>query len=396
MKKVLLIGIGGVYNYGCEAILRGTEAILRSKWPDVEIVYATPRLEDDRKRLEGCNLTFVPRRISRYSPANITRKLLSLIGIRWQPCLEDFTLLKGVDGVFSIGGDIFTLRSDGSYNSSLAKFGMAAEERGVPYILWGASVGPFTAKPKAEEFFKSHFSKITQIVARERDTVEYLSSIDIISNVTLFPDPAFFVAPEIVKEKKIYGKKLTIGINLSPLSIKYSGLSPEAAISNQALFIERLVAAFDADIKLIPHVVCDFKEEDDDLRYLRKVWQRVSETVRTSVQVLETDPGFIGVKRVLVQCDLVIAARMHCAINAMASYVPTILLAYSQKAKGMADFIYGDRSMVIDLNKIISRDAYNIVQDGINNNHSLVGKLTNRMAEIRELSKSNLVKDVNL
>jgi hypothetical protein len=27
--RILLIGIGGVYNYGCEAIVRGTEAIVR-------------------------------------------------------------------------------------------------------------------------------------------------------------------------------------------------------------------------------------------------------------------------------------------------------------------------------------------------------------------------------
>ena len=41
MRNVLLIGIGGVYNYGCEAIVRGTVNILKSINPEVKISYAS-------------------------------------------------------------------------------------------------------------------------------------------------------------------------------------------------------------------------------------------------------------------------------------------------------------------------------------------------------------------
>ena len=51
MRNVLLIGIGGVYNYGCEAIVRGTVNILKSINPEVKISYASYNYEDDVQRL---------------------------------------------------------------------------------------------------------------------------------------------------------------------------------------------------------------------------------------------------------------------------------------------------------------------------------------------------------
>ena len=59
MKKVLLIGIGGVYNYGCEAIIRGTVDILKTIDSTIEVYYASYNYEDDVKRLEGCDVKVI-------------------------------------------------------------------------------------------------------------------------------------------------------------------------------------------------------------------------------------------------------------------------------------------------------------------------------------------------
>lgn len=382
MKRILLIGIGGVYNYGCEAIVRGTVKILRSKWPDCEIAYATPRVEDDRRRLAGCDVTIVHRRFNRYSGKNILRKLLSYFGCRWQPCLEDLSLLKNIDAVYSIGGDIFTLSPTGSYNASLAKFGTIAERKKIPYVLWGASVGPFTANPKAERFFKRHLSQISGIVAREQETVNYLASIGISSNVTLRPDPAFFVAPEIHTDNDKPKTRPVIGINLSPLSVSYTGLSQKEAIASQAHSIARLITECNADVMLIPHVVCSFNEGDDDLRYLQNIKQEIPFPINKHVQIIVDDPGFIGIKKYLIQCDFVIAARMHCAINAMATFAPAIIVYYSQKAKGMADFVYENREWLIEVNDFCSDRLVLMAKTMLKNHKSISAKLKNKMENI--------------
>lgn len=50
-----------------------------------------------------------------------------------------------------------------------------------------------------------------------------------------------------------------------------------------------------------------------------------------------------------MRCDFVIAARMHCAVNAVSTGVPALFLAYSEKAKGMAEYVYGSNEPVIPL-----------------------------------------------
>lgn len=385
MKRILLIGIGGVYNYGCEAIIRGTEAILRSRWSDIEIVYASPRPKDDRKRLSGCQVQIIPRIINRYSATNITRKALSIAGIGWHPCQDSLSLLDGIDAVFSIGGDIYTLDANKGFNTALPVFGNISEQRGIPYILWCASVGPFTANRKATDFYKKHLGSITKIVAREQDTVDYLASIGIVDNVISLADPAFSVAPEITRSSKPENRQLTIGINLSPLSTQYCGLSVADAIKSQARSIERIIREYDAKISLLPHVVCDFNPSDNDLSYLRSVKQEIAEPLRTNVHLIESDPGFIGIKKVLVECDLVIAARMHCAINAITAHVPTLLLSYSQKAMGMSEFVYGDRSMVMELRDFNERTVLESIRRIIDRREVIAKELEARVKIIQGL-----------
>lgn len=351
----LLIGIGGVYNYGCEAIVRGTEAIIRRKWPEARIVYASCRPEDDKQRLDGSGVEIINRRLKgRYSMRNIIRKLNSYAGIVWKPMLDSTKLLNGVDAILSIGGDIYTLGSNCEYIASLPKFGDLAESRGIPYMLWGASVGPFNDNPQAKKFFKKHLGKISMISAREKDTVDYLASIGIIDNVVPCADPAFLVAPEIIRTSSTVNDNLTIGLNLSPLSAEHLGISLDNAITIQAQMIEKLVEKFEAHVLLVPHVICDFAEGDDDLRYMERIMKKISTKYQGQVSLLDTDLGFIGTKEQLIKCDLIIAARMHCAINATAAHVPTLLLAYSQKAQGMAEYIYGHRKWVLSLDDFCS------------------------------------------
>ena len=72
MGKVLLIGILGTYNYGCEAIVRGTTKILKEKFPDIIIDYASYNYEDDVNRLKDCDINILKRnRRNKFNHKNI-------------------------------------------------------------------------------------------------------------------------------------------------------------------------------------------------------------------------------------------------------------------------------------------------------------------------------------
>lgn len=149
--------------------------------------------------------------------------------------------------------------------------------------------------------------------------------------------------------------------------------------------IEGLIKAFNARIVLIPHVVTDFNEGDDDLRYLRRVKRAIASEHQDALSLLEADPGFVGAKKELVKCDLVIAARMHCAINALAAHVPTILVYYSRKADGMCQYVYGDSNWVIPLSEFATRGVLeNKVRSMKNQETKIRDYLEKRIPEIQQ------------
>lgn len=49
-----MFGMYGLYNYGCEAIARGTYELLKQSWPDSKIILYTANTNKDREIL--CDL----------------------------------------------------------------------------------------------------------------------------------------------------------------------------------------------------------------------------------------------------------------------------------------------------------------------------------------------------
>ena len=359
MKKILLIGIGGVYNYGCEAIIRGTTNIIHQNIPDATIDYASYRVEDDKRRLEGCNIRIITRPFKRYSLKNIFRKLLTLAGIYIS--YDSYSLIKDYNAVFSVGGDIYTLSPDGEIPYSLMKFGEMCVKKGIPYILWCCSIGPFGNNNYALKEMQKHLSNISLIVAREEITIDFLKKIGNQNNVVFAPDPAFYVAPEIRKHLFSNNRIKKIAINLSPLSVEYLKMRSYEAIDIQTRTITTIIDEFNADILLVPHVICDFNEKDDDYRYLENIKSNIPLSYRDRVSIVQKNIGYINTKKELISCDIAIAARMHCAINAVTAGIPTLFLSYSDKAKGMAKFIYGDYLYAIGLNDFFELKHYEIL-----------------------------------
>ena len=142
-------------------------------------------------------------------------------------------------------------------------------------------------------------------------------------------------------------ESITVGINLSPLSALYHYDSLETAVKKQAEAICGLVEELHCKLLFIPHVLST-SLNDNDLCYLEQIASRVKNAGH-SVTMVSSDPGFIGLKSDLARCNFVIAARMHCAINAITMNVPTIFLSYSEKAKGMAEYVYGTSHGVFSL-----------------------------------------------
>ena len=350
-----LEGIDGVYNYGCEAIVRGTVRILKSGWPDCRILYASRRPAEDRKALEDVNLEFVGTSANISFAKRLVNKGLRVTGVPFRMRVRRYyDWLEDVDCVLSIGGDMFTLSPEAE---SAREF--AAPERarhimdsGKPLVLWGASVGPFEANPRAVRVYSEVLKRMSLIAARGRLTVDYLAQLGIVRSVRLVADPAFVMDADdsaSAEYGEAGGSRRVLGVNLSPLSVHFvdERKGRRSIPETQADVLVRLLEDRDIDILLIPHVICPWREVDDDYGYLRDIQTRIGDRFGSRVRLLPPDMGAPRTKGIISRCHALVAARMHCAIAGLSTGVPTLLLSYSRKALGMSDYVYGDQDRVL-------------------------------------------------
>lgn len=385
MGKILLIGVRGTYNYGCEAIIRGTVDLLEKNLPNAQVYYASYSYKDDIKRLHGCKVHLINR--NQMFARRLVRKALSILGIKYNMPYDNLSWVKkyNFDAVFSIGGDIYTLDARKNYDPALPVLCEKLQSSGLKYILWGASIGPFTGNKEAEDFFKKHLEKADLIVCREENSQKYLGSLGIEKNVVLAPDPAFSVpdrSSETGKTNKSY-----IGVNLSPLSSAYFYKNIEDAAVGQARILVNMIERYDTDILLLPHVLSPTDLNDNDLLFLKKVRENIPEEYKDKVTLIETDPGFIGIKAYIKQCKTVVAARMHCAINALSCGVPAVFLSYSEKSKGISKYAYGTDKYAIELSDAANLNGLDLLDMPEIKTTFSTDRKTNALDEIRDLLK---------
>ena len=152
--------------------------------------------------------------------------------------------------------------------------------------------------------------------------------------IKLCPDPAFSLG---MKEKDFSGlftDKEVVGINVSPL-IQESESRSGITLDNYSELIRYILETTDYNVALIPHVVWERNNDRQPLKYLY-------ETFKNSGRVFMVQDGTCEeLKYCISKCKLFIGARTHATIAAYSTCVPTLVVGYSVKARGIAKDIFG-------------------------------------------------------
>jgi len=397
---VFLYGINGVYNYGCEATVRSIACQFKKKYPNCTVVYKSFNFESDKIALADCQDVVVSpikrKTFSAFRKSLIGRGIAFLrrkLGIaKPDEYLNiDTEWLKECDVLVIIGGDIFNLMStqehqNAKYNNDRIWVSKVAKANDAKVLLWGISAGPFESNPKAKRIVIDYFiNDVDLLIVREEKTRDYLMKNGV-TKIVLRADPAFFMK---TKSECNYSPNniRSVGINLSPLANRYLGIdhSYEEWVEVWTERIEQILnfSGFRKAI-LLPHVVKNDDLIDDDLSYLQKIQRELTKDGYDS-EIVSSNPGFMGIKTNIEQCDIVFSARMHGAVNAVTCAVPTVFLVYSSKAVGMCKFVYGKTDMVLDMKELA---ISGVQEDWI---ISLIGLLpqVKQFIELRSVELSN-------
>jgi len=360
-RRFLLAGNGSYANRGCEAIVRGTVAILRAQFGDCNFYSAyaveTSRNRDVRSEIDS-DITHIPLlRINRGNKLWWKRQLLRLLrrntdAVLYAPFEQALESARDSDAILLIGGDTFTL----DYGHPDKSFGYLerALRLGKPVTLWGASIGPFTKDPEYERWATERLRKLPLILARESATYDYLCSLGLENSVKLIADPAFVMEPQqpkhVLPEWEPLLEQKCIGLNFSPLIARYYS-RPADWFAVVVDSVRLLLKQTTKHIVLIPHVFSDPGDPAaaarDDYMFLKKVHDQLEEDQRVSL-IDGRNMTAAEIKSLISQLHIFAGARTHSTIAALSSCVPTLCIGYSAKAKGIAKDIYGHYSWLID------------------------------------------------
>lgn len=263
--------------------------------------------------------------------------------------------VKECDVLIIIGGDVFDrIPSQKKYQNNRILISKMVKEYGGKVVLWGISVGSFDEDSYAKKVLLEYFrNNVDLAIIRDKKSYAYLRDNGIKNNVTLYSDPAYML--KSLQYGNSHEERKVLGINLSPLSNAYLNYekSDEEWIEVWADIIFKIYTRLSYDeIILIPHVVIPSYSSDDDFSYLSKIFRKLNDK-GANVTFVDTDEGFLGVKKYIVKCDLMISARMHCSINSITCGVPTVFLSYSPKSIGMCNHVYGTDKMVLNMNELV-------------------------------------------
>ena len=328
--KIVLYGNGASGNHGCEAIVRGTVNLLgqrentfriQSEQPEEDNLYGLASLAHIFPAKSRYKKDF--RFLSAYLKLKLTGNYTDIDGLSYLSGISAAS--REEDIALSIGGDNYYYSGTGLY----AYLNHAYKKRGVKTVLWGCSV---ESDAVARRSVAEDLARYDLIVARESITYEAIKKIQ--KNAILAPDPAFSMEPSICNIDERLRAKNVIGINISPMIIsneKNSGMAYE----NYKQLIRYILSETDATVALIPHVVW---YSNDDRTVLRELYHDFHEDPRL---VLVEDHTAPELKYIISQCSFFVGARTHATIAAYSTCVPTLVVGYSVKARGIARDLFG-------------------------------------------------------
>jgi polysaccharide pyruvyl transferase WcaK-like protein len=370
-RPIILYMHAGSGNHGCEAIVNSTIKLIAKLRQEagvdthIPVIVVSNSVDEDRKyslsRLEKDGLCRLveDRHIDRDTIPHIMyyvyRKLSgdreSFLRYKYKDAFALYNKLavqyKDVTPLaVSIGGDNYC------YPDMVGDLILAHNvfrKKGFETVLWGCSIEPDSLKDK--ELVKD-LDAYSAIYARESITYEALVNAGISNDkIVLRKDPAFELETSKVTVPKTFLPGKTVGINLSPM-VQDKESIPGITIENYKNFIKYILDETDQNIALIPHVVWP---TNDDRRPLEELYLEFKDTKRVT---LIGDAPAQELKGYISMCSFFVGARTHSTIAAYSSGVPTLVIGYSVKSRGIATDLFGTyENYVLPVQEIREPDA---------------------------------------
>ena len=339
MDEMFIYNHGGSGNHGCEALVRtvcnllgdGVKMRLYSENPQEDYHYDLhkyAKIEAAMRRFSRFSLSF----LRAYVLFKITHNYFYMDILPYRKALR--TIRKNMVEI-SVGGDIYCY-------DDYPKFIMLhqlLDKKGCKSVLLGCSLDE---KLFEDVSFVEDMRRYDYISARESLTYRLLKNTGL-KHIGLTPDSAFTLSAEYLPLPENFQEGNTVGIHISPL-IMAKESERGIVLKNCEMLIVNILETTDCSIALIPHVVWKDNDDRTALNLLYDKFAHMGRVVRIN------DCNCMQLKGYIARCRFFIGARTHATIAAYSTFVPTLVLGYSIKSRGIATDLFGtDENYVLSV-----------------------------------------------
>lgn len=394
----VITNMTGLRNKGCEAMVRVIVEQLRARYKSAKFVVFSGDPAYDRYWLQDSPDVEVLPTPGTPGGNGVARKIYNDL----KKTLKKATAKKDVydlcfakaDLVLSIGGDVFSSEYSG------LKRHISQMERAFklkkPVMLFAHSVGPFKSDEEVAVFkdVAKHFALMT---VREGLSLKYVQDMRI-PKVPLHQtaDPAFVLkAADSATLERLWdyyhipktGK--VIAVSLSQGIAGYVNSSSQNHADLLKRFLSQLVRLKDTHVVFVPHVLERTVGNNDAMicdQMLRALNYPSNVTVLSLQHSTEELKGMIG------KCDFLVAERMHAAIAGLSQCVPTLVIGYSVKARGILEDVYPKELVndyLISVTEMDKRDLYATFEIAYAGAQKVQGHMRAVMPDIKKRSLNN-------
>lgn len=334
MKHYILYSHDGSANHGCEALIRTTVSLLQDNNSKFTLSSTNP--EEDY--YYGIDILCDIKKI--HTKANSAKHNLEFLRAYYYLKIEnDYTIMDNLleriafnarkgDIAISIGGDSYCYGG----TDEMAVRNKVWKQGGLHTVFWGCSIEPeLLDNPKIAEDIAS-FDLITA-----RETISYQALKKVNPNTILVNDSAFLLNAVMKPLPKGVTDGNIVGINLSPLAESLESV-PGIVRESYEKLIEYIIFETDMKVLLIPHVVWNNNDDRVINEQLYKKYQFTNKVFKIDDANCEVLKGYIS------QCRFFVGARTHATIAAYSQMIPTLVLGYSVKSKGIARDLFGEEN----------------------------------------------------
>jgi len=389
MKRISITNHTGSKNRGAEALVRTIAIEAKKSNREVLLTLHSNDYQYDRYVLKSLYDNYIFSYIIK-TPNHFQWKIVNKVlyqclylfeKIVKKDLFSSLSILKKSDLSIITGGDILT-----SDYKNFRKHATYMLESKKVYIC-AQTVGPFNKKD--EKYFLKSLKNVAYITAREKESYEYLKSLNIDVPLEYTADVAFLL-PTLEENKYLKLKQMIrlpfedknfIALSISRGIIKYSNLN-ENEYLNKFKELIKLITNDGHNVVIIPHVQ-ETKIENNDLLFDQELVERIE---NEKVFLVGHSLNSVEYKTIISKSIGLIGTRTHTTIASYSTLVPTIAIAYSRKAYGIAKDIFKDdyENYVFDVQDFDAHTLYAKLQNAIK-----VGVPIESINEIKQRAKRN-------